>query len=142
MSEKLCTVSLLHELLSGRNAARENSTAEDSRLCPGPPPPGSSLRRGSSLSPLFPDQPRAYALSGVPCPRSVYFHRRGRGRMHGGYWDAPQTRRHALDQTRLQRHHCSPLLKTQWSVSRLLGAQIRTQGRVTHHFLGVRPGES
>src|SRR5271165_4874804 len=36
MSEKLCTVSLLHELLSGRNAARENSTAEDSRLCSRP----------------------------------------------------------------------------------------------------------
>src|SRR5271157_1516750 len=36
MSEKLCTVSLLHELLSGRNAARKNSTAEDSRLCSRP----------------------------------------------------------------------------------------------------------
>src|ERR1022692_2513194 len=33
MSEKLCTVPLRLELLSGRNAARKNSTPEDSGLC-------------------------------------------------------------------------------------------------------------
>src|ERR1700674_5280775 len=33
MSEKLCTVLLRRELLSGRNAGRKNSTPEDSRLC-------------------------------------------------------------------------------------------------------------
>src|SRR5271170_8089138 len=36
MSEKLCTVPLLHELLSGWNAGRKNSTPEDSRLCSRP----------------------------------------------------------------------------------------------------------
>jgi hypothetical protein len=36
-------------------------------------------------------------------------------------------------------HLRSPLLKTQWSFSRLLGAQIRTQSRKIHHFLGVHP---
>src|SRR5271155_5103228 len=36
MSEKLCTVPLLHELLSGGNAGRKNSTPEDSRLCSRP----------------------------------------------------------------------------------------------------------
>src|SRR5712664_3221198 len=103
------------------------------------PPPGPALRSGSSLSPLFPDQSRAYALSRVPRPRLVHFHRRCRGWMQSGHWHAPQTRRYALDQARRQRHHCSPLFKTQWSFSRLLGAQIRTLGRMTHHFLGVRP---
>jgi hypothetical protein len=33
MSEKLCTVPLRRELLSGRNAGSKNSTPEDSRLC-------------------------------------------------------------------------------------------------------------
>src|ERR1700694_4902672 len=33
MSEKLCTVPLRRELLSGRNAGRKNSTPEDSGLC-------------------------------------------------------------------------------------------------------------
>src|SRR6266481_4427847 len=103
------------------------------------PSPGPSLRSGSSLSPLFQDQPRAYALPGVPRPRLVHLLRSGRGRMQGGHWHAPQTRRYALDRAGLQRHHRSPLYKTQWSFSRLLGAQIRMQGRMTHHFLGVRP---
>src|ERR1700674_4839435 len=59
--------------------------------------------------------------------------------MQGCHWHAPQTRRYALDRSRLQCHHRSPLLKTQWSFSRLLGAQIRTQGRMIHYFLGVHP---
>jgi len=57
--------------------------------------------------------------------------------LQGGHWHTTQTRRYALDCARLQRHHCSPRLKAQWSFSRLLGAQIRTQGRMTHHFFGV-----
>src|ERR1700730_2924508 len=61
--------------------------------------------------------------------------------MQGCHWPPPQTRRYALDHSRLQCHHRSPLLKTQWSLSRLLGAQIRTQGRMIHHFLGVHPTE-
>jgi hypothetical protein len=60
--------------------------------------------------------------------------------VQGGHWHTPQTCRYALDQARLQRHHCSPLLKTQWSFSRLLGVQIRMQGGMTRHFLGVHPG--
>jgi len=103
------------------------------------PPPNTPLRRGAPLPSLFPDQSRAYALPGVPRPRLVHFLRRCRGWMQGGHWHAPQTRRCALDQARLQRHHCSPLLQTECSFSRLLGAPIRTQGRMTHHFLGVHP---
>jgi hypothetical protein len=58
--------------------------------------------------------------------------------MQTGHRYAPQTRRYALDHARLQRHHRSSLLKTQWSLSGLLGAQIRTQGQMTH-FLAVHP---
>jgi hypothetical protein len=43
------------------------------------PSPGVPLRGRALLSSLFPDQPRAYALSGVPCARLVHFHRRGGG---------------------------------------------------------------
>src|SRR5258706_132301 len=103
------------------------------------PSPGVPLRGRSSLPPLFPDQPTSHALSGVPCARLVYFHRRGRGRVQGSHRHAAQTRRNALDRSRFQRHHRSPLCQAQWSLSGLLGAQIRTQGRMTHHFLGVHP---
>ncbi len=49
---------------------------------PGPPPPGSSLRRGSSLSPLFPrPTARRMRYPEFHCPRSVYFHWRCRGRI-------------------------------------------------------------
>src|SRR5437667_43245 len=62
--------------------------------------------------------------------------------MQGGHWHTPQTCRNALDCARLQRHHRSPLCQAQCSLSGLLGAQIRTQGRMTHHFLGVHPALS
>src|SRR5271163_5114373 len=62
--------------------------------------------------------------------------------MQGCHRHASQTRRYALDRSRLQCHHRSPLLKTQWSFSRLLGAPIRTQRRLIHHFLGVHPALS
>ena len=103
------------------------------------PAPGIPLRGRPSLSPLFPDQPSPHALSRIPRPRLMYFHRRGRSRMQGRYWHASQTSRNALDHSRRQRHHCSSLLKTQWPLSGLLGAQIRTQGRMTLHFLVVHP---
>jgi len=41
--------------------------------------------------------------------------------------------------SRLQRHHRASLLKTQRPLSGFLGTQVRTQGRMTHHFLVVHP---
>jgi transposase len=90
----------LGKALYGLTAPRAAPWA-DRRKIPGAthrhPTPSHSLRCGSSLSPLFPDQPRAYALCGVPRPRLVHFHRRCRGRMQSGHRHAPQTRRDALD---------------------------------------------
>jgi hypothetical protein len=48
--------------------------------------------------------------------------RRGRSWMQGRHWHASQTSGNALDHSRLQRHHRSSLLETQWSLSGLLGA--------------------
>src|SRR6266404_3049868 len=116
--------------LEGRTRHRKIPDATHRHSSPGVP-----LRGRASLSPLFPDQPTPHALSGVPCARLVYFHRRGGGRVQGGHRYAAQTRRDALDRSRLQRDHCSSLLETQWSFSGLLG----TQGRMTHHFPDVHP---
>ena len=85
-------------------------------------------RSGSSLSPLFQDQPRAYALYGVPRPRLVHVLRRCRGRMQAGHWHAPQTCRHALDQARLKRHHCSPLLENSVVVFKTSGSADQNAG--------------
>ncbi len=48
-------------------------------------------------------------------------------------------RRNALDRSRLQRYHRSPLCQAEWPLSGLLGTQNGTAGRMTHHFLGVHP---
>src|SRR5258708_4716608 len=103
------------------------------------PSPGVPLRGRSSLPPLFPDPPTPHALSAVPYARLVYFHRRGGGRVQGSHRHAAQTRRNALDRSRLQRHHRSPLCQAEWSLSGLLGTQNGTEARMTHHFLGVHP---
>ena len=96
------------------------------------PAPGIPLRGGSSLSPLFSDQPRADALPGVPRPRPVYFHRSSRSRLQGGHRHTSQTRWNALDHSRLQRHHRSPLCQAQWALSGFLGTQNGTKGRMKH----------
>src|ERR1700680_2174515 len=61
--------------------------------------------------------------------------------MQGRHCYPAQASRHALDRPRLQCHHRPTLLKTQWTLSGLLGAQSRTwgQGSMTHHFLVVHP---
>jgi hypothetical protein len=53
-----------------------------------------------------------------------------------------QASRHALDRSRLQRDHCSPLCQAQWSFSGLLGTQNGTNRRMTRHFLVVQPAKS
>src|SRR6266567_2341527 len=103
------------------------------------PSPGVPLRGRASLSPLFPDQPTPHVLSGLPCARLVYFHGRCRGRVQSSHRHTAQTSRNALDCSRLQRHHRSPLCQAEWSLSGLLGTQNGTEGRMTHHFLGVHP---
>ena len=107
----------------------------------GHPAPGTPLRGRAPLPALFPNQPRTYALPRVSRPRLMHFHGCGRSRMQSGHRYTPQTHRHALDRARLQRHHRASLLKTQRPLSGLLGTQVRTQGRMTHHFLVVHPGE-
>ena len=96
------------------------------------------VRGGPPLPPLFSDQPGTHALPGVPRSRFVHFHGRGGGRVQGGHRHPAQTRRNALDRSPFQRHHCSPLLETQWSLSGLLG----TQNRMTHHFPDVHPRQA
>src|SRR6202011_5323781 len=83
-------------------------------------------------------------LPRIPRPRFVHFHRGRRGRMQSRHCYPAQASRHALDRPRLRCHHRSALLKTQWTLSGLLGAQSRTwgQGRMTLHFLVVHPGDS
>jgi hypothetical protein len=71
----------------------------------------------------------------------VHFHRGCRGRMQSRHCHPAQTSRHALDRPRLQCHHRSPLLKTQWTLSGFLGTPSRTwgQSRMTYHFAVVHP---
>jgi len=134
MSQKLCTVPLRHELLSGQHAARKNSTPEDSGLCSMPSGALSHTPMRRVAVSIISGPTESVCAIRSSTPKACVLPPASSRPVEGCHWHAPQTRRYALDHSRLQCHHRSPLLKTQWSFSRLLGAQIRTQGRIT--FLG------
>src|SRR6516162_5460062 len=141
-SAKLSMVPSLRAPPSGPNEDMKNSIAEGSVHCSPPFAGGGALRRGAPLSDLFPDQPRADALSRVPRPRLVYFDRSGGGGLQGSYRHSSKTSRNALDRARFQRHHCVTLFEAQRALSRFLGAQNRTVSSVTYNFPDVHPGGS
>ena len=112
-------------------------------ICRSPCPAGPSHvpRRGHPMRAVPLPQSGSHALPEIPLPRTLYFHRRGRGGMPSRHRYPAQARRYAWDRAGRKCPHRPALLQAQRAVRRLLGAPRGPDCRVSPSNLTCAPLE-
>jgi len=125
----------------GDGALRRTGRWQTTCRSPRPAGPSHVPRRGHPMRAVPLPQSGSHALPEIPLPRTLYFHRRGRGGMPSRHRYPAQARRYAWDRAGRKCPHRPALLQAQRAVRRLLGAPRGPDCRVSPSNLTCAPLE-